>query len=84
MSDSRTYCRLCGKDKIFLHDGVCMVCLPKAYDAAVDRSITAKFAVGVLRDALLAYMEPAGDTPEEIRKKARFALAAARRALPED
>lgn len=43
-------------------------------DGAQRRSIQAKFTVGVLRDALLAYMEPAGDTPEELRKQAKSAL----------
>jgi hypothetical protein len=51
-------------------------------DAAQGRSIDAKFAVGVLRDALLAYMEPAGDTPDEIRKQAKSALHFAEKALP--
>lgn len=31
--------------------------------------------VAVLGDALTAYMEPAGDTPEELREQARRALA---------
>lgn len=31
--------------------------------------------VAVLSDALTAYMEPAGDTPEELREQARRALA---------
>lgn len=37
----------------------------------------AKKAAAVLYDALLAYMEPAGDTPEQIRAQAKAALARA-------
>lgn len=44
--------------------------------------VDAYFAIRVLRAALLAYMEPAGDTPEELRMKAKSALRFAQKALP--
>lgn len=44
--------------------------------------VSAYFAIRVLRDALLAYMEPAGDTPEELRTQAKAALRFAQKALP--
>lgn len=51
-------------------------------DASATDMVSAYFAIRVLRDALMAYMEPAGDTPEELRKQARFALRFAQKALP--
>lgn len=45
-------------------------------------NVSTFFAIRVLRDALLAYMEPAGETPEQLRKRAKSALHFAQKALP--
>lgn len=51
-------------------------------DAMRRKLQQAKKAASVLYDALLAYMEPAGDTPEQIRAQAKAALELADTALP--
>lgn len=42
----------------------------------------AEFAIDLLRAALLAYMEPAGETPEQIRAQAKRALLTAQQVHP--